>query len=308
MRLNTAIGLCLVLLIAAVPAHAYEGGGGLDLTPRACARAAAMGETGLVAPAGSGDCSANPALLAWNETRRIDLGYASLVQGLTASATHLCGVVPFGGPVEVAPGEKAGSLFGAGLCLEHGGLDLSQGTGWSWNLISLGLGCRLTSYASAGVAVKYLSGGSDLQGADVRAYAADAGVAAQVSRLLSVGLAVRNGLGRVDWKDGEAESPPALVAVGMGMALPYRIAAEVAAVLSGSRPAKLGAGFEGPMGRSGLAIRVGYVHFSGDYSRNVFTTGLGYRYRMFDLDYAVKLDDDLALGTTHTFSLGYKLP
>ena len=62
------------------------------------------------------------------------------------------------------------------------------------------------------------------------------------------------------------------------------------------------------MAGTGLALRAGYIHYTGDYSRGVITAGLGYAYTGFQVDYAVKLDDDLALGTTHHFSLGYVFP
>jgi hypothetical protein len=98
------------------------------------------------------------------------------------------------------------------------------------------------------------------------------------------------------------------MSLGAGFALPYGVSGTLEVTFSDSDPGKGGLGAEVPIGASGFSVRAGYLYHSGDYSRSAFTAGFGYEYTTFKLDYAVKMDGDLALGTTHHFSLGYMHP
>jgi hypothetical protein len=266
-----------------------------------------MGETGLVPLAGPGSFAANPAVLPWAGGSEIGLGYARLVEGLPASATSVSAVMPFG-PKVVVPGPgEIGYRFGLGFCLDHSGVELSQGTDWGWNLISIGIGYRVTPYVSAGFATKYLFSRSDLDGSGVTAYAADLGGVIELTPRISFGIALRNLIGSAGWDDGETESPPVVIAGGAGFVLPYSVTCEIDGTVSNSIPGRFGLGFDVPFGVTGFNARVGYIRYAGDYSRSVVTAGFGYRYESFTLDYALKSDDEVALGTTHHFTLTYSM-
>jgi hypothetical protein len=266
-----------------------------------------MGETGLVPLAGPGDFTANPAVLSWAARPEIGLGYARLVEGLPASATSFSAVLPFGPQVLVPGPGEIGHRFGLGFCLDHGGVELSQGTDWGWNLVSLGIGYRVTPYVSAGVAAKYLFSRSDLDGSGLKAYAIDLGGVVELTPRVSFGIALRNLTGSAGWDDGETESPPLLIAAGAGFVLPYSVTCEIDGTVSNSIPGRFGLGFDVPFGVTGFSARGGYIRYSGDYSRSVLTAGFGYRYESFGLDYALKSDDEVALGTTHYFTLTYAM-
>jgi hypothetical protein len=307
MKILASISAAVVLLSVALAASGYDGAGGIELRRGLSARAIAMGETGLVPGSGPTTFAANPALLPWTTSLEIGLGHETLAQGVEASATCLSAVMPLGAGIAIPGSGEVGRRFGLGVCLDHSGVKLSQGTEWGWSMVSLGAGCRLTPYACAGLASKYLLSSSDLEGTRVRAYAADIGAALELTPRVTVGVTVANLVGNAVWDDGESESPPLLVSFGGGCMLGYGISGEVSVTLSNSNPAEGGMGVEVPMGTTGLSLRAGYVYCSGDYSRNVVTAGFGYCYGAFGLDYGVKVDDDLALGTTHHFSLGYTL-
>lgn len=307
MKVSMLITIAAVLLFAALTASGHDGVGGISLQPRPSARAMAMGETGLV-PVGDGtDFMANPASLPLIAVPEISLGYGRLAEGVSASVASLSGVVPFGSAIAVPGTEEVGRRFGIGVCLDHSSVGLSQGTDWSWNLMSVGMGYRHAPYATAGLACKYVFSGSDLEGSRVQAFAADLGAFVELTPAIGLGLSVKNLLGSARWDDGENESPPLLFGLGAGFALPYGSSGVLAVTISNSDPGKGGLGVEVPIAKTGFSMRAGYLYHSGDYSRNVLTAGFGYEYTAFELDYAVKMDDELALGTTHHFSLGYML-
>lgn len=308
MKSLTAFGLATVLVLAAGQAAGHDGGGGVDLRHRHCPRATAMGETGLVPAAGAGGFTTNPALLTWDTSLTVRLGYGQLVEEVPASVTSFSAVLPFGPSLDVPGTGEIGHLFSAGLGVDHGGVDLAQGTEWGWNLASLAMGYRFAPYASCGLSFKYFMSTSDLAGSEVSAYALDLGAVVEVSSWASVGVTVSNPVGSADWDKGESESPPLIVGVGAGFNLPFGVRAEIAGTITRSNPAKVGAGIEVPVETTGFYIRGGYLRYSGDYSRDVFSSGFGYTLRKFVLDYAVKLDDELALGTTHHFAFGYSFP
>jgi hypothetical protein len=198
--------------------------------------------------------------------------------------------------------------MGLGIRLDHVGVELSQGTNWGWDLLSAGFGYRLTPYASIGLAAKYLFSRQAPEGTGVQAFAADLGAVLEMTPGLKLGLTVGNPVGSFRWDDGENESPPLGIGLGAGVQLPYSVSGDVVVALSDSDPARGGIGMEIPVAMTGFNIRGGYLYRSGDYSRNILTAGFGYAIRTFEVDYAVRVDDELALGTTHHFSLGYMLP
>jgi hypothetical protein len=307
MRIITPACAITAVLATALTALGHDGAGGIELRHQAPARAVSMGETGLVPQASTGGFTSNPALILWSDTPGISLGYARLIEGIPASVTSVSGVMSLGSPVRVPGSDDVGRRFALGLCFDNGSVELSQGTDWGWNLLSLGAGYRLAPYASAGLALKYLSADSDLEGSGVRAYGVDLGGVVELTPRVSLGLTVRNPLGTADWDDGQSESPPLSFGAGAGFALPYGASAEVSGTVLRSNPGRLGLGANVPVAMTGFSVRAGYLRHLGDYPRNVLTGGFGYRYGKLQLDYAFKLDDELALGTTHHFCLGYAL-
>jgi hypothetical protein len=93
--------------------------------------------------------------------------------------------------------------------------------------------------------------------------------------------------------------------LGGHLLLPREISADLTVSVSGSDQTKGGLGLELPLLDTGFSLRGGYLYQGGDYTRNVPTFGLGFDYADFEIDYAVRFDDELALGTTHHFALTY---
>ncbi len=308
MKALTVSIIGIMLLAAAGPACGHEGSGGMSLEPRPSIRALAMGETGLVETRDAAGFAANPATLTWLPTAGVTLSHASLVDGVSASATSVCAAVPLGAVVTLPDLGQVGRRFGLGFRLDHSGVELSQGTDWGWDLISVGAAYRLAPYASAGLSGKYLLSNSDLEGSAVQAFAFDLGAFLEMTPALRLAMSLKNIVGSVRWEDGDDESPPFAAGLGAGFLLPYGPSGHLAFTFSGGAPGKLGLGVDVPISMTGLSVRAGYLYHSGEDYRNIITAGFGYTYSAFEVDYAVKLDDDLALGTTHHFSLGYTIP
>jgi len=308
MRLLTAATVLMMLFAGVGMVRAYEGGGGMSLGARPSVRSLGAGETGLAETNDALAFTANAALLTWLPGPAIGAGHSDLVDGIPASAISVRAAIPLGPVVKVPGAGETGRRFGVGFSLDHGGVELSRGTDWGWNQLSLGAAYRITPYASAGLMGKYLFSNSDLEGSAVTAAGLDIGAAVEMSPAVRLALSVRNMLGFTRWEDGEDESPPLAADLGAALGLPYGTAGRVVYTFSQGAPGRLGAGIDAPVAGTGLGLRAGYVHHFGDYSRGVITAGAGYAYGGFQVDYAVNLDDDLALGTTHHFSLGYIFP
>lgn len=308
MRLLAASVLCTMLLACAGPARGYEGMGGVSLEARPSVQALAMGETGLVETRNCAGFAANPAMLTWTPAGGVTLSHGSLVEELSTSATSFCVAVPLGAPAEVPPLGEVGRRFCVGLSLDHSGVELSQGTEWGWDLVSLGASYRLAPYASAGLTGKYLFSTSDLEGSAVQAFGVDLGAILEMTSVLRLAASLKNLVGKASWEDGEDETPPFALGLGAGLSLPYKVLGHIAFTYAGGAPGKLGLGLDVPVSTTGFSLRGGYIYHSGDYSRSIFTAGFGYTYSAVVVDYAVKLDEELVLGTTHHFSIGLMFP
>lgn len=308
MRLFAASVILIMLAAVAGPAGAHEGMGGIGLEARPSVEALGMGETGVVETRNCGGFPANPAMLTWTPAGGVTFGHGSLVEGVSTPATSFCIAIPLGTPVDVPPLGDVGRPFCLGFSIDHSTVELSQGTEWGWNLISLGASYRVAPYASAGLAGKYLFSASDLEGSDVKAFGIDLGAIVEMTPVLRLALSLRNLFGKATWEDGEDETPPFALAVGAGLSLPYSALGHAAYTYSAGAPGELGLGLDVPMSDTGLSLRGGYIRHSGEYSRSVFTAGFGYAYKAVSLDYAVKLDEELVLGTTHHVSIGLMLP
>jgi hypothetical protein len=308
MRTLTAGMILTIVLAGTSPARGYEGSGGIDLDPRPSVRAVAMGETGVVGTGTAGCFAANPSTPAWLPSTGITLTHRDLVEGVSASVTSVSAGVPFGSEVTMPDAGTVGRRFGIGFGMDHGGVELSQGTDWGWNLVSAGAAYRFAPYVSAGLTGKYFFSNSDLEDSGVQAYGLDLGARLELSPALALAVSLKNLAGSVRWDDGADESPPFAADLGAGFLLPYGPEGRLVLGLSGSEPARLGMGLEVPVAGTGLSMRSGYIYHTGDYSRGIITAGFGYAYSGFGIDYALKLDDDLVLGTTHHFSLGYMFP
>jgi hypothetical protein len=308
MRLLTASIVGTVLLACVAPVRGYDGMGGIDLEARPSVQALAMGETGVVETRNCAGFGANPAMLTWAPAGGVALSHGSLVEGLSTSATSFCAAVPLGASVNVPSLGDVGRRFCVGISLDHSGVELSRGTDWGWDLLSLGASYRLAPYASAGLTGKYLFSTSDLEGSDVRAFGVDAGAILEMTPVLRLALSLRNIAGKATWEDGEDETPPFGLGLGAGLSLPYQVLGHMTFTYSSGAPGKLGFGLDVPISTTGFSLRGGYLYHAGDRSRSTYTAGFGYAYGAVVVDYAVKLDEELVLGTTHHFSIGLMFP
>lgn len=134
-------------------------------------------------------------------------------------------------------------------------------------------------------------------------YAFDFG-ALYTNKKLSVGLAIAN-FGSMNTLRNQASKLPSSVRGGLSYLLDFpkisgnlRISADGYKVLDGGKThANVGAEF---LYKNFLAIRAGY---QSGYEDRTITTGIGLRYKAFNLDYAF-VPYKYSLGNSHTFTLG----
>jgi hypothetical protein len=263
------------------------------------------GGFGLLEPGSALDFTANPAVLPLHEGFTAGIGHAGLVEGLAASVTSVALVLPFGPEVDF-PGEKELThRYGIGIQIDHRSLELSQGSAWSSQTVAAGLAYAPRPYVSAGIISKLLFTSSDLEDAGAWAYGVDLGGRLQLHSRLQLGISVRNIAGQVSWEAGANERPPVVVDVGVSASFPLRLQSDFCYEYRQFGHAKMGFGLEAPVAGTGLCLRGGYVHCSGDYSRNTLTAGFGFTLRRYGIDYAVRMDDDTAFGVTHHVGLGF---
>jgi hypothetical protein len=172
-------------------------------------------------------------------------------------------------------------------------------------MFTAGAGYRITPYASIGLLMKVLFSSTSVEGAGASAYGVDLTALIEMRPDLSLAFAVRNPAGSASWDSGEDESLPLVFSLGGHLLLSRRISADLTVSVSGSDQTKGGLGLELPILETGFSLRGGYLYRGGSHTRNVPTFGLGFHYTDFEIDYAARFDDDLALGTTHHFALNY---
>ena len=283
----------------------HDGLGGIGLDAAHSARSISMGETGLMETGNAIGFGLNPGALPFLARSGLAVSYTNQVQGIPASRSVISGVMPIGPGFEVPGATTVGRRFGLGFEFSHSGLELSQGSSWATEMLAAGAGYRITPYASVGLLAKMLFTNTSVEGSGASAFGVDLAALVEVRRDVSLAFAVRNPVGSAGWDSGEDESLPLVFSLGGHMLLPRKISADITMSLSGSDQARGGLGLELPILETGFCLRGGYLYQGGSYSRNVPTFGLGLDYADFEIDYAVRLDDDLALGTTHHFALTY---
>ncbi len=301
---GAALAFCLAFAPPALRAG-HDGLGGVPLAPALSVRSIAMGETGLMETGNALGFGMNPAALPFLSRSGLAVGYGSQAEGLSVSRTSISGVLPLGSGFRVPGVTTAGRRFGLGFEFDHTGLELSQGSSWATETLIAGAGYRITPYASVGLLLKMLFTSTSVEGAGVSAMGVDLSALIEMRPDFSLAFAVRNPGGKASWDDGEDEYLPLVFSMGGHVLFPREIAADLTVSVSGSDQTKGGIGFEVPVLDTGFSLRGGYLYHGGNYSRNIPTFGLGFDYADFEIDYAARFDDDLALGTTHHFALTY---
>jgi hypothetical protein len=286
----------------------HDGHGGLGLEPQLSTRGISLGQTGLTECGSAQAFGVNPSCLPAATGAQTAIAYGSLIEGISSSAFSLSFAFPFGPRLDYLGHEILGRRYGFGVSIDHKGFELSQGSGWSMETISVGFGYRIAPYVSVGILSKMLFSTSDLDSAGVRAYGIDVGTQLELSPGVKVGLALRNLGAAAAWDDAADERPPVILSLGGTFIFPKRIRADIAFTASSANAAKTGIGVEVPLRATGFDLRGGYIHHSGDYDRDVPTAGFGFRHLGYAFDYAACFDDDKAFGITHHFSLKYHLP
>ncbi|MGD9141520.1 MAG: hypothetical protein PVJ42_08265 [bacterium] len=305
MRTVTRVVLVSVALVLALSASApaHEGRGGIDALPVTSTRGLALGETGLTEIGEAEAFMSNPSCLPSMTGHQVRVTYGTWFGGLTSSRTVLVYATALGGKVDYPGDPSVGRRFGLGIALDRTGVELSQGSGWAANVLYVGLAWAPVPYVSMALAPKFIFSSSDLPGGEVSGYAIDWGLRLDLTGRAGLGFVTRNIPGSAGWKDGESENLPAVYSLGAHYVLPYDLKAELMFAASGNVDNRLGLGIEAPILDSMLCVRFGISWISGDESRSAPTAGLGIDLDVLDFDYALKLDQDWATGTTHRVSI-----
>ena len=302
MKTLTGMLAAALLVLCAQPALCHEGRGGMALEPRPSTRAISMGEAGLAETGSAAAFAVNPSCLPSLATLQAGLAHGNLIDGVPSSATCFSIALPFGTETDYLSGE-ARYKYGLGLSVQHEGFELAQGSGWSSQTVSLGLGYSPAPYLSAGIVTKTLFSTTDLADVGVRAYGIDVGTRLELTPRIDLGLVIRNILGAAKWDNGEDETVPAIFNLGGTVRIPYGMSAELAMAFAGTGGSKIGLGIDAPILETGFHVRGGYLHMPGDYSRSIMAAGFGFHYLRYRLAYAVRVDDENAFGVTHHISL-----
>jgi hypothetical protein len=301
----SALALAAVMVgTFATLSAAHDGRGGLILEPQQSVGGIALGGTGITRCGMAEGFGVNPACLPYMRSPGIGFAHSTLIEGVTSSVSSGWIAVPLGKTIEFIGGNRVGSRFGIGLSLNHRSLDLAQGSSWASETVSVGFGYGASSYASAGILVKYMFSSSDVTGTQVTALGFDLGGRIELTSRLNLGVAVRNVGSKLSWDDGEDETPPVVVCFGGTLATPFGTFTDLAVTLAGSDDSRIGLGLDVPLAASGFHIRGGYRYCSGDESRTVTSAGIAFEHLRYRIAYAARIDDETAFGITHHFSLG----
>jgi hypothetical protein len=301
------VWLLIVLVVPGQIALGHDGMGGLAVDPGLSPEAIALGEGGLLESGVALGFAANPAMLPLQVQLEIGAGHAGLAENLSASITSAAVAFPIGRPLEFPGQDLRVHRCGAGLSVDHRSYELAQGSAWSSQTVAVGIGCALSTYGSVGILSKFLFTSSDLEDVGARAYGLDLGGRLEVGSRIRLATVIRNIVGSVHWEDGQDERSPLLIGLGARLVYPRSVQTDFNLTYSDNNGTRFGLGIEVPIARTGLCVRGGYVYYPGDYSRSVPTLGFGIQIRRYRLDYAARIDDENAFGTTHHVGLGLDL-
>ena len=300
--LGAALALSLALAGAAA---AHDGLGGIDALPQASTRGLAMGETGLTQLGESEAFMTNPSCLASVPANQVRATYGNHMKDLSSSRAVLVYATSLGPQLDYPGDPDLGRRYGIGIAYDRTGVELSEGSGWSSNVLYVGLAWAPVPYVAIGLAPKVIFSSSQLESGKVSGFSLDYGLRLDLSPGVGLAFVVRNIPGSAGWKNGESETLPAVYSFGTHIGLPYDMVAEFMFAASGSVDDRLGLGLEIPLLDAMLDVRLGGMWLMGNENRSAVTAGFGVNLSMFDFDYAVKLDEDWATGVTHRVSLRF---
>lgn len=205
--------------------------------------------------------------------------------------------------------------------------DAARGNAWAITISSLFLDLGADSYTELtpgfslaggfgsdlgfGITVQYLRASSNLEGVSASGYNASLGVMAGLPGPGRAGLAVRNLLSNVNWKDRPSDRLGLAPTFGIEWPVTERglVRGDYGWHDGDSGLTRWSLGGEYWLWPGHLAGRAGMRHRAADpgfASRTEPTFGVGLRWQGIDFDYAVTADED-GPGTTHRFGLNLLL-
>jgi hypothetical protein len=300
--LGAALAVSLALLGAA---SGHDGLGGIDALPQASTRGLALGETGLTELGEGESFMTNPSCLTSIARNQVRVTYGNHMKDLSSSRTILLYTTSLGGRLEYPGDPDLARRYGLGIAFDRTGVELSEGSAWASNVLYMGLAWAPVPYMSMGLSPKVIFSSSQLESGKVSGFSMDWGLRLDLTSRVALGFVVRNIPGNAGWKNGESETLPAVYAFGTHVMLPYDMIAEFMFAASGSVDDRVGLGLEIPLFEAMFKVRLGGLWLRGDENRSALTTGFGVDLSMVDFDYALKIDQGWATGTTHRLSLRF---
>lgn len=278
--------------------------GGAFTTRDHDARGLAMGGATITLVGGDAAVRWNPSRLPFQHGRSVTVAHGDIIEDFSSGLTTISVAVPWGGSPTDEYGIGRSPRWAVGGFLSRFGLDEVAGSAsWSETAVSGAVSRTFWDYAAAGVSLRYLNVGSDIEEGSANGAAADLAMSLETTDQTRAALVVRNIASTLRWKSGRDETLPISVDLAFSYTHQRYGAAEMAFKVDGDGLATTSIGAEAALAQGGLVLWGGFKRISDDPPRNVPSLGVGVPAGSLEIGYGASFDEDQAFGTTQRFSV-----
>jgi hypothetical protein len=268
------------------------------------ARGLAMGGAVLTLSRGDAAVYWNPSRMPFRGCRSVTVAHGDVIEDFSSGLTTISASIPWGGHPTDEYGLGVSPRWAAGVFVSRFGLDeVAETASWSETAASGAFARSLWGFASAGVSVRYLNVGSDVDEGRADGSAADLAFSVDTTDRTRAAVVVRNLFSNLSWDGGREEDLMTTVDLALSYEYAGLAAAEIAFNIDGDGVAAAAIGAEVALAEGGLVLWGGFKRINDDEARHVPSLGVGVPVGSLEFGYGASFDDDQVFGTSQRFSL-----
>lgn len=303
-RRSVAFTALLALVIGPTPQDVMASVGGAFSVHDHDARGLAMGGATITLARGDAAVHWNPARLPYQQGRSVTVAHGDMIEDFTSGLTTVSAAVPWGGSPTDEYGIGRSPRWAVGAFVSRFGLDEVGGSAsWSETAISGAVSRTLWGYAAAGLSIRYLNIGSDIDEGSANGIAADLAMSLEATDRTRAALVVRNLMSQLHWENGRDEELQTSVDLAFSYTHDRYGAAEMAFNVDGDGVATATVGAEVTLAQGGLVLWGSLKRINDEVARHTPSLGVGVPVGSLEVGYGASFDDDETFGTTQRFSV-----
>lgn len=247
----------------------------------------------------------NPAKLPYLSDRGMTIAHSNLISGVKIGYSSLSFGTAFGSKVPASvwvPSQPDDPKRHAiGFFYSHLGLELSQGSTWSENILGVSYGVALNNYVTLGTSLKLL--GSSSKWANAMGASIDFGFYSVLKERVDFAVVCKDGISYISWDTGAEDKLPITTTIGIAYLYSKSVVGELNLILQDTLVSEYSLGGSAKIAGDMVQLRGGVNLFLQGEKRVVPVSGFGVIYKTISLDYGVHFDSRNVFGNVHSFSL-----